>query len=156
MRIWVVLMLLTMGCEGPMGPEGPQGPQGPAGVQGPQGNEGMSGSGLVSVIHCAGSMPLPTESFELNHDAYIFADGSVLASCYVWATEGQRSGTAMFTSSQVGAARAACSIGFDFDTASFGYLTFALNGVRSYSTVTYHDAGRQYDGRTSSLSCSAY
>ena len=43
----VFLLLVAMGCEGPVGPEGPageRGPQGPIGEQGPQGPAGEAGA----------------------------------------------------------------------------------------------------------------
>lgn len=43
MKRCLVLLLVFLGCEGPIGPVGPQGPRGPEGAQGIQGIQGAQG-----------------------------------------------------------------------------------------------------------------
>lgn len=161
------LCLFISACEGPQGPRGyqgsdgspgvsgPQGEQGPQGVPGPTGPAGADGSGLAASVTCTGTVSVTGTgvSYLINHNAYLFDDRSVMATCEVVGADIQASSTRFYKASQVGGSTGGCAVSFDVDTASGGFWTFSINASASGSVVTYRDATSPNNNRTGSIAC---
>jgi len=157
---WVIIAVALVACEGPMGPTGPRGPPGTQGVAGPagepgvdggDGKDGASGIGIVSTTRCSGAALLST-TYNLLHDVYRFADGSVMATCMVWAPSGGFTGTNLWRGGSNGATNGTCLLTQDVDGASYGFWGFGPASTTT-SSATYNDSGSSSNGRVFSLSC---
>lgn len=153
---WLILLVALAACDGPMGPAGPQGPQGvpgAAGANGRDGTDGANGAGLSESHHCS-DVVFTAQSTILSHEVYVFADGSVLATCSVWMNDGAFTGTWMWPNGTTGAQRGSCFARADTDTAnkSFGYWSMERMSSTS-STASYSDPQSQYNGRVYTIAC---
>jgi hypothetical protein len=157
---WLILAVALSACiEGPEGPPGPRGPPGTqgtpgvAGVDGDDGAPGTSGSGLVATTRCSGTVTIGT-SFNVYHDVYRFADGSVLSNCMIWDADGSRAGTQMWRAGTVGAVEGVCLVTSDVDAASFGFFSMRLANA-STSMFTYNDTSSPNHGRSFTMGCTS-
>lgn len=141
-KVLLLAVVLSACIEGPEGPPGPVGPQGPA---------GNPGSGLVSSLHCGGTVYV-SAAYNLGHDIYTFADGSVLATCYVWGSGFAVSGTNMWKAGTHGAEVGGCIVEADVDSGTYGFWTFDRTSTVS-SLASIHDQGYPTDGRAFVITC---
>lgn len=164
----VILAVSLIACgPGPIGPEGPPGPPGPSGPQGIPGTDGRIGADgangkdgapgilLRSECYCAGLLDLGTgSSVGAIHDIYIFADGSVFASCSIYGPSAELQASNFYRANQVGADRGSCNIIRDIDTASTGSFTFTGTfGGCADTQIVYRDSSSVTNGRTWILRC---
>ena len=153
----VVALALSSACiegpEGPPGPRGPPGTQGTPGQDGADGTDGSDGAGLVSSVHCIGTV---TANITVNvvHDIYRFADGSVMGSCWVWGANSGLSGTNLWKAGTNGASLGACIVYADVDTGTYGFWTMEQRSAAA-STVVYNDSGSGQNARTFTITCAA-
>lgn len=150
-----------MGPPGPAGPQGPAGPTGPQGPQGPAGADGASGAGLVFERTCFGSLRFGSETVNVAHYQYEFADGSNLINCSVSPSTGpvedKRSATILYDrNSEEG------NNGYCFVKHTLGNTTGTGGGAFYFDipyrtiggTVTYKNSGQIYDDTINTLFCS--
>ena len=66
LMLCVLLLVISIGCEGPPGPTGPQGSMGPQGLPGPKGEPGLDGSADNVII-----IEQPLTHAHYTHDGFI-------------------------------------------------------------------------------------
>lgn len=134
--VLLVVVALLAACEGP---------------------PGLDGSSLLSYRSCHGQIRQvgPTAAVGLSHDRYVYADGSVMAFCYVYDASATYSNLSMYKSGQFGASDGGCSVFYDVDANTSGFWSFSTT-TTAESVVTYRDQSSQQNGYRAIIACTEY
>lgn len=110
-----------------------RGPQGEAGKDGVDGADGQDGADnrIVANTYCSRAT---ANGLFLQYDVNLMSSGDVFTTCSVGNSSREHSATKFHSANSAGASSLGCIVGYDLDTADFGFISFATSlGIRSFT-----------------------